>query len=451
MLQQFYHDTMISKFIKHLLSQENIPLCDVIQPGDIILKDAFYIYDTFVIQCLSSGVFQVSDKATLYPSDNVYPSSLIFPKTGKISGKYKVIRNYNMNDFIPNLTYKYKSNTSYYDAKTHYHLGQYLRYKSKLTGVNLMPFYNCFTGEYIDDVYITRNPDYSFGTQGSVDSVIPQFILAEGSNKAYKIASIPIKFNTSYTVAIDCQSEVYVGYRIYDADSGIVHDANGDDLSNALFTRYNLRYSSSFNKPFVVSCNYETVGAVTNLQNNLKLLIQVPYSNDSSIVVLEGDYTQSSSSVHNLLDDSLLDEDKGFKYWCEVNNLNFTQYLTQLEYNIKVDPKPLLLLFNTRSSYPFSPRLIEHLLLNVVSSTETLTDNIKNLQKLLCKVDPIYREHHYGMSLTDGVWNDYISYALNRQINSIGAVSYLRDQNGFYNVDLEKYLQNKRKVNLLNV
>ena len=56
--------------------------------------------------------------------------------------------------------------------------------------IDLLPFYNCYTGDTIDTVYINEGKVY------------------EKKISQYKILKVPIKFNTNYTIAIDCPSKV---------------------------------------------------------------------------------------------------------------------------------------------------------------------------------------------------------------------------------------------------
>ena len=55
MFQKFFTDTYISKFIKALLANTEIPMYDAVCDGDFILKDEFYIYNSSLIRCKTSG------------------------------------------------------------------------------------------------------------------------------------------------------------------------------------------------------------------------------------------------------------------------------------------------------------------------------------------------------------------------------------------------------------
>ena len=55
MLKEFFKDDVESKFIKSIVSSTPFPIYNTVRYGDYIIKDAFYIYRTYVIKCLSSG------------------------------------------------------------------------------------------------------------------------------------------------------------------------------------------------------------------------------------------------------------------------------------------------------------------------------------------------------------------------------------------------------------
>lgn len=443
MVQKFYDDNLNSKFIKHLLATENIPLCNVVCQGDMIFKDHFYIYNTVIIWCKTSGIFYLEEGTLLEPSSVTYPERIVDPKTGQACATYTIIRHYCFNEYIPKLTYNYKSNVTYYDPQTHFHLGKYLRYKSAVHGINLMPFYNCYSGQTTDEVYMKQ--------QNSQVSIV------DGSSSSFKIFCVPIIFNKDYTIAVDCSSEVQVGFRIYDSQTGIIYDSDSEDISKHLADQNFVKYTSAFSKPFLARCVLnESLKSLENLPSTektkitsrlfsletyLQMIIQVPSDNVSSLVVLEGDYTSQKNKIHNLLDPALIND--------SLNNS--LDNISLMESQIDYLTSPLLLSINAGVNYAFTGRLMEHLLLNSINSQEELTHNIVSLQNLLCRKDPLYNNAVNTEKLSFGVWNDRMDKALKRQFSAIQHQHYLDDINGEFNVDIERYYQNIRKVNLTNV
>lgn len=443
MIQKFYDDTLVSKFIKHLLATENVPLCNVIKDGDILFMNNLYVYQSWLLYCTRSGVFRVPADSLMSPGQTIYSKTAVDAQTGTINAEYKIIRHYVYNQYIPKVTSTYVSNVTYYDSETHFQLGRYLRYRSNLTGVNLMPFYNCYSGKTTDDVHFSKHvttANFSTTTTVSLDA---------GSNISYKVFCVPIRFNKQYTIAIDCSSELFIGYRIYDQHTGVIYH-QGSDLSAHLSAQNTLIHTASFKKPFLAMCTLSPSDSANDIysklysqENNLQMLIQVPSDNTSSVVVLEGDFRQQNLRIHNLLDDVMVSY--------VTRSGDGDSDLAIEEQNVTINTNPLLLSINTKNNYAFTGRLLEHLLLNTVNSTDSLTENITRLQELLRKKDPIYNYRFINDNLSYGVWSEIMSKAMARQIANIQTDYHLNDMNGEFNCDLEKYYQTIRKVNLSNV
>ena len=205
MKQKFFITTIQSKFIQNLITSIYLPIYDTIREGDYIVSGFNYINKNSIIQCTSSGYFGQTAKQIVDTNKYVW------------GNKYDKI------------TQKYKSNTVYYSTDLHEYLGEYLRNYRDIHDINLMPFYNCFSGRYTskfrleDDVY-----SYTVGTGN--DAVVNNVnkktiyqnsydVYAQGSasfndkyinKEPYKVIQIPIKFNKKYTIAIDCDSEVSI-------------------------------------------------------------------------------------------------------------------------------------------------------------------------------------------------------------------------------------------------
>lgn len=91
-----------------------------------------------------------------------------------------------------------------YDVDTHIHLGKYLKFYRDYHGIDLMPYYNCCVDKTTDRLRITNihksvsNPysdeykltgDFSVTDEDVVDN--------------YKVYTIPIEYNNTYTIYID--------------------------------------------------------------------------------------------------------------------------------------------------------------------------------------------------------------------------------------------------------
>lgn len=245
-MQKFLKDTISNRYIKALLSDVFIPRYPSVIEGDYIVKGIRYIFNSNIIECVTTGLLGQD-------------------------GRYKFVSRYekNNNRLISDV---FVSKESFYNAATHKRLGQFLRYYRGQTGIDLMPLYNCF-----DDTYTSNFSLYKDG-------------IVAVNNPLYKIAQVPIKFNKTYTIAIDCASSIMLAPAfLQKGDYLFVGNTN---ITNLLYENTSVltHYSTNFLTPF----SYKLDNNDTFLQkyeDYLVLLIQLPISCSSSIVVLEGDYS----------------------------------------------------------------------------------------------------------------------------------------------------------------
>lgn len=377
MRQKFYTQTIQSNFIKALLNNTPLPINETVSYGDFIIKDFVYIYKCTLIRCTKTG--NIGSSATWIP-----------------------LEHYSLNQYKPQLNYYYNSRDRYYDSETHEKLGQLLRCYRDMKYINLMPFYNCFSGSYFPGVKIDKT-----GIYGTVKTL-------------YKTIKIPIKFNTKYTIALDCISSVYIAPAILANHNFVVVPQPGKedklDLTNEVCKiDGNIVYqpSTSFKHPIVyeVKNTGENCGLLYNYSRDLYLLIQIPINNNSSIVVLEGDYTNCAAkkifsaedieSFDNTTLDSLL-----------ISGLSLLQ-------------------FSDKHNYAFSDRLIEYLLWNVISHRDDISDNVLYTQECLSS--------YYRITNRYSVWDNQLRYEIfNAYINSKRTNKL--DITGYVDKDVEKYL-----------
>lgn len=423
MFQTFFTDTLMSKFIKGLLSTTNIPLFNFVKDGDYIYEGQIYIYNHLILQCLTSGNLQTENLGALYPSDNLYPDVDLYPGNGNVPAKFKILAHYN-NEDSSKYNYRYKSNISYYDSETHKHLGNYLRFLRDSKGLNLLPYYNCYNYQSLDNFSLYRELNLINYTQES----LPQ----------YKEIMIPIKFNTSYTIAIECPTDVLMRAVIY-GPTGLTRISSSSEKSftDLLIDSGRFYPNLQFDNPVLYKITSPSL-EVLKRERYLYLVIQLPVENNSSITVLEGDYTETR--IKNI-------------YAQEAENR--TVYGNRYEPTSKIKPvlgDYSLLTLNTKESYAFSDRLIEYLLGNVINVTEELPGNIKKVQATLSQLDSSYRSVLNNKISTPGVWDhlisDYTIELLNKynmelitnkskQYRSTGI--YMRDMDGYINKDVEEF------------
>lgn len=146
-----------------------------------------------------------------------------------------------------------------------------------------------------------------------------------------------------------------------------------------------------------------------NYEKNLYLIIQLPIANQSSIVVLEGDY--SDNNIPPIINMGEVDKIK-------VGQLN--QALLG---------KQSLLQINDSISYAFSNRLIEYLALNVIDSIDSITENTIRVQKYMGALDTSIKgawSNKLRIDIFNKVYNDYTSDRI--------------DINGFVDKETEKII-----------
>lgn len=244
-----------------------------------------------------------------------------------------------------------------------------------------MPLYNCFSNTLCPRLDISFNvvEDVIDSTTNKVTKkgYVAKFDTHETN---YKIYMIPIKLFQKYTIAIDCFTDVEVCCGFYGKyQYGSAYDTVAEDT-------YRCFNSMLFNKPVLYD---PTDGLkkyldprhpleIAQHETDLKLFIKLPISNKSSIVILEGDYTEYTPST--IIKYSPAKDDK----FIVVNNRTQVNFDGDLDESIKHLVTPLQLLAqNTGISYPFADRLIEYLVGNAVTPVDDISDNIKRAKKVI--------------------------------------------------------------------
>lgn len=386
MFQKFFTDTLASRFIKKLLTSASFEPIIEIFDSDLILKDAVYIYNnSLIIKGIQTGKF-IATHGDAYPGPDIYPNIAYLPKTGETLGRYQIIDYYDKNNQSNN---HYTSNCAYYDSKTHYYLGEYIRQLNRQTGINLLPYYNCYNGSN------TRIIDTT----------------SEVFTDNYKNIAIPVKFGKIYTIAVDSQEPIRLTTAIYDESIGFIRDGDALLMSTQ---DYEIVQTSKFSKPFLKYIQPASSAKELVQEKNLKLILRLNKYNDSTITVLEGNYIDS---------------------WRKDLHTN---------YSISDNPSEInhfrnlsLLQGNSKESYAFSPRLLHGLLLATINKQDIIDDNIGYVQSLISR-------NSRSLGLSDdslyNIWDKSIETNIiklaDRYLNNL----QLRDQDCNLNPDLEKLL-----------
>ena len=308
MLKEFFKNTNSATFIKALISNTNLPTIDTTRRGDYIYADEFYIYKDHIIKCTRTG----------YLDDDSCEASE--------KGEYEEKQLFHIGDPVTNLTRTYFQENSYYDTELHRHLGTFLRCLRDTENIDLMGMYNCFTYQIEDEIHLTKN-GYTFT-----------------HDDFYKVFKVPIKLNTTYTVAIESPTGVIIkplfwnDLKIIEVDTVLI-DGKKKYVDGYECLGPIVKGVTSFYQPFTFKV--EAVSRYLELINNtapenpkkaglyeqkagqyvlttdthkqenkpyfkrdtepcekmhrnekyLYAFIQVPRKNTSSVVILEGDFT----------------------------------------------------------------------------------------------------------------------------------------------------------------
>ena len=382
-LYSFNTDDIVSGFICELLKSTSLPLIDVVEDISKVAYPGLFIESNRVISKSANG-------AT------------------------KIISPYNFGDSLKGITFNYTAKSSMYDGTTHYFLGRYLRCLRDLFGVDLMSMYNCFSNEFITDLGVSAD---------KVSKV--------ADNSRYKTLSIPIRLDKTYTIAIDCAEPYFITSLLY-GPKGKVNIS--DKIETLPITQ---KVMSRFNEPYLYDTSFSDIDITSKArvyanQRYLKLMIQLPASNNSSIVVLEGDYTNIVPTL------------------CSYKNEDGTKTLAEMlsaeDARRIFRAKPKLLEANTSKSYAFSKSLITYLVEQAITSNDTIEKDILRVQQA-CTQGIDWGNGKGKVNLgseyySKDIWNNNLRYYIHS--NSISS-SYIEDKTdltGYVDGPVEYLLRN---------
>lgn len=328
-----FNDTGIEVgYIKQLLHTFNLPSAMVYSTelDDILGNNCLYIKDNYI---------------------NRYDGKKFIP-----------LEPYIYNQFIPNYTRTLRLNSQLYDTHTHEYLGEYLRFLRDHNHLNLMGLYNCFSNNLVTKFEFTSNA-----------------FKVDTSDTNYKLYALPIKPNRSYTIAIESDTQYQLFCGLFGVERIDFKVTEGDrDIS--LEEKTNVMVgASSFNKPFIYgypSClGSEIIRQLMPQQECLKLFIRLPVSNNSSIVVLEGDYTTSNDRIAPDTSKPAMVNNYSVLNFENADEIDFSE--------ANLISACQLLNLNSGISHPFSDRLLEYLCGNAITPLDPISDDIKRIQNIL--------------------------------------------------------------------
>ena len=331
-----------------------------------------------------------------------------------------------------------------YDSHTHEYLGDYLRFIRDYKGLNLMSLYNCYSNSFPRNMYYESKPSNSenTGTEQNNKTKTPSFVF-DTTDPSYKIIMVPVKANKVYTIALDCSISYEIACGFY--DRSLITNLSSDFMEKT----YKRISSSSFSSPYlydglVIKPEDPLYKTEVMNENNLKLFIKLPASNQSSIVVLEGSYLNCNDWSFATFEKSGTADIFKAKYnYSVINSYPEGVNSSEIDYTSLLKSKNSLLYMNTGISYPFSDRLIEYLVHNTIDITETIPENIKRMQWSLLER---YKEGKKDSGLSSigkayGIWDKKYSVILYNLALKEGLLDSKSDILGYVDKDIENKLE----------
>lgn len=411
-MQQFYTNTIESKFIKQLIATTNLPTVDTLYKGKLLVPGCYYVTDNYLVRAKSDS------KDTVFEYD---------PE--KFNQQLDIIHPYNFGQNYPGFTSTYRSINDGYDSKTHYYLGEYLRCIRDLHNIDLMPFYNCYTNDYVTDIFIGT------ATASDTETASDKLVIKQSNPNIYgkKVIAVPVKFGTTYSIFVDCGTQVQVITGLY-GNKGLIkltdkkitsnpNSSSDNEDNGAVYSYTSFRDGFTYTTPYPDSTTYPYT-------RFLKLFIQLPLNVDSSIVILEGDYTLKTKplSVHASVPDSI------FLKTRSVNSLISELSLTQI---------------SSSRSYAFSNRLIEYLVYNVITQDETINKNIERIQTYASSLTNAQLNFTPAFDMKDStkdVWDDKLREYLYNLTLASNYITNKFDITGYVDKDVEQVITRGQKV-----
>lgn len=404
-MQQFYTNTIESKFIKDLIATTPLPTIDTLYKGKWIVPGCYYITDCNIVKANHI----TDDEAFQFDPDN-------------FSSQLTIISPYKFDSSYPGFTSTYSSINDGYDSKTHYYLGNYLRCIRDLHDINLMPFYNCYNGEYVTDIFINTSTTTTTANETEVTTIKHSIIQSDPNVRGKKVVSIPVKFGETYSIFVDCGTEVEIMCGFY-GNKGYISPTQTPAAEIKTENKYaSLKYTS-FRDGFTYTTP-KPEKSTYPYTRFFRMFIQLPLNTESSIVVLEGDYTTKDAAV--------------------IDN-----FPTKVRQNQTLLSDLSLTQIAGTVSYAFSDRLIEYLTYNVITSEETITQNILRVQQYASSLINAKLNHTepFNMSLsTPDVWDTKLQTYLFNLAKESKYIQNKLDLTGYVDKDVEQVITRGQEV-----
>lgn len=299
---------------------------------------------------------------------------------------------------VPNITANYISTQNYYSTEVHEWLGNYLRSYRDYYGIDLMNFYNCYSGRQISNIGLPVKPRSSSKNTTS---------WWEGTyQENARVTCFPIRVGASYII------------KIYNTLSGPIK------IQPLFFNKGKILTIQSLGNPpepnFLSPC--KDVG-YTNFCT-YKATISNLMSSTSDNLILKSRLVQNQRYLYLFLQVPTTEE-------LQISVIESTGYPKALYNTLLELPETI------KYSVPFSDRLLEYLTGNVITSTDVIPQNIERVQRIISSDDFKAR---FGVKLeapySKGIYDENMRLFLYNIFNE----RHIKDFLGYVDKDVEELL-----------
>ncbi len=276
-----------------------------------------------------------------------------------------------------------------------------------------MPLYNCFSGRMPENLNIEEKDDD--------DNIIFELT---SKDENYSLYIVPVRFNSNYSIYIESPGTVELMPILY--DKGYYKTKNSfNDLTFKGYKKFgNSSFKNKIEYDFLKPDNEYEFHEFLNYENDLKLLIKVPFNTNSSIVVFEDNQT-STQGVST-----------GTDCYDIKSNKSIINFESEDAMTIPMKSRSQLLQINSHISHPFADRLVEYLTDNAITHLDDISDNIARVQhELIRRIG----EDKTGLSTVkyEGIWEDKYKGILYEVAKEEGLLDTNFDILGYVDKDVE--------------
>jgi hypothetical protein len=391
---RFFEESMISKYMKGVLSMSNIPTCKIWKKGRQVIKGMNYIYKNAVVNAVKSGV--------PHEHDEVDRNGYMYPQSQLTDAYLNVIRDYYWGDSIHEITVKYISKESYWSRLDQWYLGMYLRTMRDLFGIDYMWTFNCWDGDTFN---------------ASLERVGQSVYIKKDRKPGLKILTANIMPNQDYTIFIDSPTEVLMcaGFR-----------ENNRFISDSTPYWQEAVGSMRITQPKLLNIKIEESSDTDHVREYLTLMIQVTEKN-RRVFVIEGDFSHYARSV-----------ERGTPVELPPNEIDEWNPNDNIDLGIESE---------LSEGIAFHDRLFEYFSEHIINSRQ-FGQSIKDVQHIITSEQfrhanngVKYNTNAPGNILTDGIWSHNMQrFIKNTFSHSVNNEPRVRRQNGEVNKDIERIL-----------